>query len=102
MWVDFDPVAGHEQAGRRPAVVMSPRDYNALTQLAVVCPITRAVKGYRFEVPLPTGLPVHGVVLSDHVRSIDWQSRRIAFITAVPHEVIAAIAKRLDLLLRIA
>jgi mRNA interferase MazF len=81
---------------------MTPRGYNALTQLAVVCPITRAIKGYRFEVPLPAGLPVHGVVLSDHVRSIAWQTRRVVFITVLPREVIAAVTKRLDLLLRIA
>jgi mRNA interferase MazF len=81
---------------------MTPRDYNAVTQLAVVCPITRSVKRYRFEVPLPAGLPVTGVVLSDHVRSIDWQSRRAVFIRKLPAEVIAAVARRLDLLLHIA
>ena len=81
---------------------MTTRDYNALTQLAVVCPITRSIKGYRFEVPIPAGLPVMGVVLSDHVRSVDWQSRRVAFIGTLPRDVVAAIAKRLDLLLRIA
>ena len=81
---------------------MTPRNYNALTRLAVVCPITRSVKNYQFEVLIPPGLPVMGVVLSDHVRSIDWQSRRVAFIGVISADVIAAVTKRLDLLLHFA
>ena len=101
MWINFDPVAGHEQAGYRPAVVVTPRDYNAQTHLAVVCPITRRVKHYRFEVPLPAGLAVSGVVLSDHVRSVDWKSRDATLIGIVPYEVLEALEERLATLLGI-
>lgn len=76
VWLDFTPQAGHEQAGRRPALILSPESYNRKTGLAVACPITNQAKGYPFEVPLPAGLPVTGVVLSDHIRSIDWRARR--------------------------
>lgn len=76
VWLDFTPQAGHEQAGRRPALILSPESYNRKTGLAVACPITNQAKGYPFEVPLSAGLPVSGVVLSDHVRSIDWRARR--------------------------
>ena len=74
--LDFTPQAGHEQAGRRPALVLSPESYNRKTGLAIACPITSQAKGYPFEVALPPGQTVSGVVLSDHVRSIDWRARR--------------------------
>ena len=76
IWVDFTPQAGHEQAGRRPALVLSPEAYNRKTGLAIACPVTSHAKGYPFEVLLPGGLPISGVVLADHVRNIDWQARR--------------------------
>ncbi len=76
VWLDFTPQAGQEQAGRRPALILSPENYNRKTGLAIACPITNQAKGYPFEVSLPAGLPVTGVVLSDHVRSIDWRARR--------------------------
>ncbi len=76
VWLDFTPQAGHEQAGRRPAIILSPENYNRKTGLALACPITNQAKGYPFEVALPAGLPVTGVILSDHVRSIDWRTRR--------------------------
>lgn len=76
VWLDFTPQAGHEQAGRRPALILSPESYNRKTGLALACPITNQTKGYPFEVPLPVGLTITGVVLSDHVRSIDWRARR--------------------------
>ncbi len=76
VWIDFTPQAGHEQAGRRPALILSPEVYNRKSGLAIACPITSQAKGYPFEVPLPTGLPITGVVLSDHVRNIDWRARR--------------------------
>lgn len=99
VWLDFDPQAGREQAGRRPGLVLSPRPYNALTRLALVCPITSKVKGFRYEVPLPAGLPVSGVVLADHVRNADWGVRRAVFIATAPQlivdEVIAKVASLL-------
>ena len=84
VWIDFDPQAGHEQAGRRPALVLSPAHYNAYMGLVVVCPITRQVKGLPFEVPMPPGLPIGGVVFVGHVKSQDWVARRVAFACRVP------------------
>jgi mRNA interferase MazF len=104
IWLSFDPQAGREQAGRRPALVLSPSLYNGRTRLALVCPITSQVKGYPFEVQLPPGLPVSGVVLADHLRSIDWQARRAdpAGIAppAVVDEVLARLAPLLGIQLR--
>jgi mRNA interferase MazF len=74
IWIDFDPQSGHEQAGRRPALVISQTAYNQRIGRAFVCPITSKVKGYPFEVPVQTG-SVSGVVLSDHFKNLDWQAR---------------------------
>lgn len=84
VWVSMDPSAGHEQQGRRPALVLSPRAYNAKVGLAIMCPITHQAKGYPFEVCLPEGLSVDGVVLADQARSLDWRSRRAEFACALP------------------
>src|SRR5262249_26692473 len=84
VWLSFSPQAGKEQAGRRPALVLSPRVYNARAGLCLACPITSQVKGYPFEVRLPEGLPVTGAVLSDHVKSADWQVRRSTWIGTAP------------------
>lgn len=86
VWIDFDPQSGHEQAGRRPAVVVSPAVYNRRARLALLCPITSRVKGYSFEVLLPDGLPVRGVVLADQFKSLDWTARRIDYICPLPAE----------------
>jgi len=79
VWLSFHPRAGHEQAGRRPALVLSPALYNGKVGLALFCPVTSRVKGYPFEVTLPAGLVVSGVVLSDQVKSLDWRARRAEF-----------------------
>ena len=79
VWLTFDPQAGREQAGRRPALVLSPTIYNERSGLAVVCPVTRRSKGYPFEVPLPVEQKVSGVVLADHLKSADWRARRAEF-----------------------
>ncbi|HEY0614007.1 MAG TPA: endoribonuclease MazF [Candidatus Elarobacter sp.] len=79
VWIRLDRSRGREQSGRRPFLVLSPRRYNEKTSLAVGCPITSRSKGYPFEVPLSTE-GTEGVVLADHVRSIDWRGRRAAFI----------------------
>ncbi|WP_350339164.1 endoribonuclease MazF [Geomonas sp. Red32] len=76
VWLDFDPQAGHEQAGRRPAFVLSPARYNAITGLMLCCPITNQVKGYPFEVAVEGAVNVQGVILSDQVKSLDWRIRR--------------------------
>lgn len=74
VWLTFDPQAGREQAGRRPALVLSPRIYNARSGLALVCPVTNQAKGYPFEVAVPAGGGANGVILADHVKSIDWKA----------------------------
>ena len=99
VWITLDPQAGHEQAGRRPALVLSPSAYNGRVGLALFCPITSQVKGYPFEVPLPAGMPVAGVVGADQVKSLDWRARKAARIGAVPEEVVAQVLQRLQTLL---
>jgi mRNA interferase MazF len=95
VWLTFDPQAGHEQKGRRPALVLSPKLYNAKTGLAVACPVTNQEKGYPFEVPLPATGKISGVVLSDHVKSLDWQARRAVFGAKVSPEVLTDVRERL-------
>ena len=75
IWLDFSPQTGHEQAGRRPALVLSPASYNRVFGLALVCPITSRSKGFLWEVPVPAGLSISGVILTDQVRSLDWKQR---------------------------
>ena len=99
VWLTLAPAAGHEQAGRRPALVLSPAAYNARVGLAICCPITSHVKGYPFEVALPPDLPVTGLILADQVRSVDWRSRHAEFAGKVPREVLADVMERLAALL---
>jgi mRNA interferase MazF len=99
VWITLDPQAGHEQAGRRPALVLSPSAYNGRVGLGLFCPITSQVKGYPFEVPLPVGSPVSGVVGADQVKSLDWRARKAARIGAVSEEVVAQVLQRLQTLL---
>lgn len=99
VWITLDPQAGHEQAGRRPALVLSPTAYNARVGLALLCPITSQVKGYPFEVALPEGLAVSGVALADQVKSLDWRARKASRICAVPEEVVAQVLRKLNALL---
>jgi len=99
VWITLDPQAGHEQAGRRPALVLSPAKYNGRVGLALLCPITNQVKGYPFEVPIPDGLAVTGVVGADQVKSLDWKARKAACIATVPEEVVAQVIQRLQALL---
>jgi mRNA interferase MazF len=88
IWLQFNPQAGHGQAGHRPALVISPVAYNRRVGLALCCPITSQVKGYPFEVALPSGLEVEGVILSDQLRSLDWRARKARRISRVPNEVL--------------
>jgi len=87
IWISLNPQAGHEQAGRRPAVVLSPASYNGKVGLALCCPVTSQVKGYPFEVLLPEGLEVGGVVLADQMKCLDWRARRAEFICELPGPV---------------
>ena len=98
IWLTFDPQAGHE-AGRRPAVVLSPKSYNLKSGLALVCPVTSQIKGYPFEVPVPGGCGVDGVILADHVKSLDWKARRAERISRVPTSTLTEVLARLAPLL---
>ena len=100
VWLSFSPQAGREQAGRRPALVLSAARYNRRTGLALVCPITSRVKGYPFEVALPdTGEVGGGVVLVDQLRSLDWRARRAQAAGAVPPAVMNEVVAKLRPLL---
>jgi mRNA interferase MazF len=99
IWLTFDPQAGHGQAGRRPAVVLTPDSYNRKVGLLLACPVTTQVNGYPFEVVLPQGLSVSGVALSDQVKSADWRARQASFICVLPESTIAEIMAKLSTLL---
>ena len=101
VWINLDPQAGHEQLGRRPAVVLSPEAYNRKVGLAIFCPVTNQIKGYPFEVLIPTGLPVTGAVLSDQVKSLDWRARNAEWICIVPDPTIKEVFQKLETLLTI-
>jgi mRNA interferase MazF len=94
VWFEFDPQAGHEQAGRRPALVLSSKRFNLRTSLAFVCPITSKIKGYASEVPLPPGAPITGVVLCSQMRSLDWRARNAVFICNVTDDVLCEVQVR--------
>ncbi|MCC3358958.1 type II toxin-antitoxin system PemK/MazF family toxin [Bacillus sp. REN16] len=88
VYVNFNPQAGHEQAGTRPAIVLSPQTFNKVTGFAVVCPITRQQKGYPFEIALPSGLAIEGVILTDQVKSLDWRARCFNIKGQAPQDVV--------------
>ena len=95
----FSPQAGREQAGRRPALVLSPHSYNEKTGLALFCPITSKVKGYPFEVMMPAAGAVTGVVLADRIRSLDWRSRGASFEVEAPPHLVTEVRDKLAVLL---
>ena len=95
VWLQFSPQVGHEQAGQRPALVVSPRTYNRKAGLALFCPIASSVKDYPFEVLLPEGLPATGCILSDQVRSLDWRERKARRWCRVPPETMDAVRGRI-------
>lgn len=95
IWLDFNPQVGREQAGHRPAIVISPKPFNSLSSLIFVCPITSKVKGFSFEVLLPEETKTKGVVLIHHLKSIDWKSRGIKFIEEAPDRVIEEVCAKL-------
>jgi mRNA interferase MazF len=100
VWLEFTPQSGHEQAGHRPALVLSPLSYNRKVGLALFCPITTKSKGYPFEVVIPHGFKVNGVILSDQIRSLDWQARRAQFICTLPKSVPIEVLIKLDALIK--
>ena len=99
VWLDFDPQTGREQAGTRPAIVLTPREYNKRSGLAVFVPVTSQVKGYPFEVPLPPGFKVAGVALADQVKSFDWGRRRARFAARLPDDILDEIVARVATLI---
>jgi mRNA interferase MazF len=99
VWLNFTPQNGHEQAGRRPAVVLSPQRYNQKVGPGIFCPITNQHKGYPFEVEIPAGLDVTGVILSDQVKSLDWRVRRAEYLASLPDTVINEVLQKLRTLL---
>ena len=99
VWLTFNPQAGHEQSGRRPAVVISPKIYNEKSGLSLFCPITSKVKGYPFEVQLPKNCPIHGVILSDQLKSLDWHVRNTEFVCETPPEILNDLFNKLKTLI---
>ena len=99
VWITLQPHAGHEQTGRRPAVVLSPAAYNGKVGLAVLCPITSRIKGYPFEVLLPDGLKISGAVLADQVKNLDWRARNATFICTLPADTVSDVLAKLRALL---
>lgn len=99
VWLHFSPQAGSEQAGRRPGIVLTKASYHRRSRLAVVCPITSREKGWPMEVRLPPGLPVAGVVLVDHISSVDREARRMDVVGTAPAEILDEIDARLAPLL---
>jgi mRNA interferase MazF len=100
IWLNFTPQAGREQAGRRPALVLTPRVYNEKTNLAIVCPITSRAKGYPFEVALPAAQRISGVVLADHLKSLDWRQRQAEKAARISRTILEQVLDRISALLR--
>ena len=100
VWLTFNPQAGHEQAGRRPALVLSPAAYNGKVGLAILCPITSQIKGYPFEVLLPDGLKISGAILSDQVKSLDWKIRQAEFICKLTSDALDEVLQKLNALIK--
>jgi mRNA interferase MazF len=101
VWLTFVPQAGHEQAGRRPALTLSPESYNKKVGLAIFCPITSQIKDYPFEVTLPPGLKARGVILSDQIKSLDWKNRYAKFCCKAPESTLLEVLNKLGVLLNV-
>ena len=104
VWIDFNPQAGHEQAGRLPALVLTTKDFNDKTSLVVLCPITRSHTRERrnpFAIAIPQGLQIDGVILADQIRTMDWRAREAEFICSLPTETVDAVLERIGVLLKI-
>lgn len=99
VWLNFNPQAGHEQAGRRPALVITPQAYNEKVGLALFCPITTKQKGYPFEVEIPAGLNVTGVVLCDQVKSLDWRVRQAELLARLPARTMSQVLQKINILI---
>ena len=100
VWMNFNPQAGHEQAGHRPALVISPASYNGRTGLALCCPITNQIKGYPCEVKIEGNPSISGVVLADQIKNLDWRVRGVKFVTVVDDSVLEEVVAKFEALLR--
>ena len=99
VWLEFNPQAGSEQAGRRPALVISPKAYNQKVGLSLFCPITSKVKGYPFEVPITDNPKISGVILCDQIKSLDWHNRKAKFICKLPEDILQDALAKIKLLI---
>jgi len=100
VWMNFNPQAGHEQKGRRPALAISPKEYNKKTNLGIFCPITSKEKGYPFEVKVKVkAKKIDGVILSDQVKSMDWASRDIEYIGKIGQEELEKVVEKIKVLI---
>lgn len=99
IWISLNSQSGHEQSGRRPALVISPASYNKKTGLAIVCPITSQIKDYPFEVLIPEGEKIKGVILADQVKSLDWKTRKAEFISCLPESTVLETLCKLNTLM---
>lgn len=99
VWLQFNPHAGHEQSGKRPALVLSPKAYNEKVGLAIFCPVTSKIKGYPFEVILPEKVKISGAVLADQIKSLDWRARKAKKLTRLPRETMKEVSAKIRPLL---
>jgi len=99
IYLNFDPQIGHEQRGRRPALVLTPFEYNSKTSLAIMCPITNSEKGYPFEVKIPPDFDVTGVILCDQVKSLDWRERNAEYKCELPPDIVFDVLEKIKVLL---
>ena len=99
VYLDFDPTKGHKQRGHRPAFVISPFVYKEKSSLALFMPITKQQKGYPFEVLLPSGLKIQGVILADQIKCLGWKARGVQFVESVPESVIEEVQAKIEPLL---
>jgi mRNA interferase MazF len=101
VWIDLEPTLGHEQSGHRPAIVLTPQEYNLRSGLCIVCPITSRARGYPFEVAIPHGQAISGNILVDQVRSVSWEKRYVKRAGVAPVELLDEVRERLAALLQI-
>jgi mRNA interferase MazF len=101
VWIDLSPTVGHEQSGHRPAIVLTPRQYNAPSGLCIMCPITSRARGYPFEVAIPPGYAISGIILVDQARSVSWEGRYVKMAGVAPVELLDEVRERLAALLQI-
>lgn len=100
IWINFNPQAGHEQSGLRPALILTRKAYNSKSKMVICCPITTQVKGNPIEVAIPDGLEVKGVILPNQIKSLDWASRGAKFIDKIPDDVLNSVLAKINALLR--